>query len=255
MEFVALLICLSIERWTVFGKRVRIFNLLERYIALIKWIFKKWPLKGYLGVFIVLLPIVTFVGIIYFALFKVYYGVLAFLFSVIVLLYCLGSFDFHKVIESMDVSDKSNRKKYIAAIYMQGNRNIFAVIFWYALLGPIGAVLYRVNSLLICHSEMDGTKHAAEIIEQLLEWMPVRLMALSSALVSHFVEVINCWLKYVLTGLKGNMAILAECGFVAFGVDKNSEQDEIENVSNKVINLIDRALALWLVIIALAILL
>ncbi len=87
-------------------------------------------------------------------------------------------------------------------------RQVFAVLFWFSVLpGPIGAVLYRATALLTQEWRGDarGTEatpigRAREIfggparrLLWLLDWVPVRLTALSYAVVGDFEDAAYCW--------------------------------------------------------------
>lgn len=87
-------------------------------------------------------------------------------------------------------------------------RQVFAVLFWFVVLpGPAGAVLYRLAELLAeeWRSEPargDVTPLARERVVfgrparnllWLLDWIPVRLTALSFAVVGDFEDAVYCW--------------------------------------------------------------
>jgi adenosylcobinamide-phosphate synthase len=85
---------------------------------------------------------------------------------------------------------------------------VFATLFWFALLpGPTGAVLYRATVLLatewraqlpgedttpIAHAR-DAFGRPARTLRWLLDWIPVRLTALSFAIVGDFEDAVYCW--------------------------------------------------------------
>jgi cobalamin biosynthesis protein CobD/CbiB len=87
-------------------------------------------------------------------------------------------------------------------------RHVFAVMFWFLVLpGPAGAVLYRLATLLAeeWRAELprgDVTPLArdrgafgrpARDVLRVLDWVPVRLTALSFAVVGDFEDAIYCW--------------------------------------------------------------
>ena len=83
-------------------------------------------------------------------------------------------------------------------ILAQGNKRFFAVIFWFIVLGPIGAALFRtINSLRresyrFSQAERDfqqSAKNMNEILrtwQGLIGWIPARLTAISYVLAGHF---------------------------------------------------------------------
>jgi len=85
---------------------------------------------------------------------------------------------------------------------------VFATLFWFSVLpGPAGAVFYRAASLLAAQWKGDapGTDvtpivkalsefgRPARRLLWLLDWIPVRLTALSFAIVGDFEDAIYCW--------------------------------------------------------------
>jgi cobalamin biosynthesis protein CobD/CbiB len=87
-------------------------------------------------------------------------------------------------------------------------RQVFATLFWFTVLpGPAGAVLYRAASLLAeeWRADVRGTDttpiaRAREVfggparrLLWLLDWIPVRLTALSFAVVGDFEDAASCW--------------------------------------------------------------
>jgi len=87
-------------------------------------------------------------------------------------------------------------------------RQVFATLFWFTLLpGPAGAVLYRAAALLADDwNENPRGADTTPIAEAravfgrparwllwLLDWIPVRLTALSFAIVGNFEDAVSCW--------------------------------------------------------------
>ena len=64
-------------------------------------------------------------------------------------------------------------------------QDYFVPTFWYLLLGPLGAVAYRL--LELTRQQWGHTaSHPAAILVHALEWIPARLLALSFALIGQF---------------------------------------------------------------------
>ena len=87
-------------------------------------------------------------------------------------------------------------------------RQVFGVLFWFMVLpGPIGAVLYRAAVLLAeeWKGALPGSDVSAPIrsllvfgrparqLLWLVDWIPVRLTALSFAVVGDFEDAVYCW--------------------------------------------------------------
>lgn len=167
-------------------------------------------------------------------------------------------------------------------------RQVFAVLFWFTLLaGPAGAVLYRASLLLADEwrgadpGDDDETPIAraretfgapARRLLWLLDWVPVRLTALSFAIVGDFEDAAWCWRTQATSwaGEEGGLpvGIVLASGAGALGVELGGpiampgrepalrptlgvgEPAEPEILPSAV-GLVWRALILWLLVILL----
>jgi len=92
-----------------------------------------------------------------------------------------------------------------AAVCVQANNRLFAVVFWFVVLGPLGplgAWAYRVTDLIrrravftasrdeATDSDMAGIRDAAEMLHGWLAWIPARLTAIGYAAAGHFDDAI-----------------------------------------------------------------
>jgi len=88
------------------------------------------------------------------------------------------------------------------AIFVQSNNRIFGVIFWFVVLGPVGAWVFRVSDLLrrrivFQHLRAEDSDEkilaAIEAIYGVLKWIPARLAMLGYALNGSFDDALNAW--------------------------------------------------------------
>lgn len=88
------------------------------------------------------------------------------------------------------------------AIFVQATNRIFGVAFWFVVLGPVGAWLFRVSDLLRRRAAFESSRDhaagsvalpAAESIHGLLAWLPARLAALGYALAGSFDHALHAW--------------------------------------------------------------
>lgn len=79
-------------------------------------------------------------------------------------------------------------------IFVIANDRIFAVMFWFAVLGPMGALLYRLSSLTQQSSRGIAPESASPFQREStrfhywLNWIPSRLLVLGYAATGNFVE-------------------------------------------------------------------
>ena len=145
------------------------------------------------------------------------FGLTALAFAVLILFYTLGprelESDFEAVLENDDpaareaaaanlrsVPDGAPRAftapELVEAAVTASLRRRFGVLFWFFLLGPAGALGYRL-AWVTASSDADHvdprTRHAARRFALALDWIPAHLMTLAMAMVSNFDAVIGAW--------------------------------------------------------------
>ena len=90
------------------------------------------------------------------------------------------------------------RKATIESVLENGADAVFAPIFWFIIAGPTGAILYRLSNTL---DAMWGYKNqkflyfgwAAARFDDVLNWIPARLTALSYAVFGQTRLALRCW--------------------------------------------------------------
>jgi AmpE protein len=196
-----------------------------------------------------LLPLLVFVlcTLIQFALEHVLFGLPAFAFGVAVLFYCWGPRDLDADLDAVLKAPDSERR-YAAAQALRPDPAIvtlpleagplveatfhsalsrwFGVLFWFVVLGPAGALGYRMVRLLARHASFADAIDADQRVllgrtANVLDWAPAHLQVLTLALVSEFDAVINTWRDYHASPARGWFTLdLGFLGVVArAGVD------------------------------------
>ncbi|MDO6695012.1 beta-lactamase regulator AmpE [Aliiglaciecola sp. 3_MG-2023] len=74
-----------------------------------------------------------------------------------------------------------------------------AVIIWFAILGPAGAVMYVIarSSTEAYKNEYQQDLTIAEQLMAVLDWLPVRITTLGLLLMGHFSKALPIWLTYL----------------------------------------------------------
>ncbi len=209
------------------------------------------------------------------------------IFSILVVSYCLGPEPFNERVEEYiaaceghhrldakqmaealvgdEVSDNQWQQScsVTKAILYEGNIRIFAVLFWFLLLGPVGAVLYRCSAFLAQGKsipENESIQSAAERIFFVLDWLPANLLSLTFFLTGSFDDAWQAWIKAVKAELElteRNRSIVTHtgCGAIRHEVDDVSDQEKQEdgydlNWVRAARSLVLRSLVVWLVAVA-----
>lgn len=149
---------------------------------------------------------------------------------------------------------------------------VFGVIFFFAALGPMGAVLYRLSTALNEEwnrypEEADELGEFSAQAFEVIDWIPARLTALSFAIVGDFEDALYCWRTQAISWRPIAHGILLSSGAGALGVrlgdalpENGLKQfrplmgmgDEADSAyMQSAVGLIWRSLLLWLLLILL----
>ncbi len=287
MVLIAVIISLAIERiWDALVD-LRAFAWFERYTQRFRaglGTGRVWD--GPLGVFLVLLIPLLVVALLQQALAGLW-GLLAFVFAVIVLLFSLGPRDLDADVQRfLNAWEQGNEEKARAAarhitgllnepadaaalgravlegIVVAAHERIIGVIFWFALLGPLGALLFRLSCELknkYQHGgEQGGFAQAALVLHGVLSWLPCRLTVLGFALTGSFADAMRRWREeaplWERDWLAGNRQVLVAGGLGALQADQELSDEEAGGVSTLQVRaalaMVWRALLLLVAVIA-----
>lgn len=154
----------------------------------------------------------------------------------------------------------------VETVLKQGNSVVIAPLFWFLLLGPAGAVLQRLATVL---DRLWGHRDhrfvefgwAAARLDDLLGWVPARITALSYAIMGSFEDALRCWRQQARMWSDINSGPLLASGFGAMHMnhceepDENAEIEPVERgfVANagdvrRAVALLWRVLLFWLVV-------
>ena len=151
------------------------------------------------------------------------------------------------------------------AVFVQSNNRLFGVVFWFAILGPAGALTFRVSDLMrreaiLCAARADAPpdgadlSHACQRLHGLIAWLPARLLALSFGLAGSFEESFAGWRGYLRSEkdhfFDANDRLLVHAGRGALGSAFSAAPDEAARV-RAALGLAQRALLVWLAAFAL----
>ncbi len=294
MNLIALLIGLVVERLATQLFHWRRMRWLERIIdsgfAQTRR-FATWPplLLIVLLAFVLVLPV--------FAVIVILGGTLAgftyLLLAVVVLFFSLGPHDIGEdvdeycaALESEEEADILSAAKAIVegdvpedalqrihcveeAVCVQANNRLFAVIFWFMLLGPLAAWTYRVTDLIrrraVFNAARSGDddvdaariRDAAVTLHGWLAWVPARLTAVGYATAGNFDDAIAALRapseQAEATLSEHNEQLLARVGVAALGLQDDPDESQTERgvrgaaAANR---LVFRLLLIWAVIIS-----
>ncbi|MEO8847334.1 MAG: CobD/CbiB family protein [Casimicrobiaceae bacterium] len=233
MNFIAIVAALALEQWRAFHWRAgveRAFVRLARHLEASTN--GGTHAQGAMATMLALAPPVAAVALIHFALATVH-PLLGLAWSIAVLYLLMGFRRFSHSVSTIilalrsgelpvarralaawrggvtaELSSEEIARLAIERGLIDAYRQVFAVLFWFVVLpGPAGAVLYRAAVLLADEWKAPGNTDDATPIGReraifglpartllaWLDWIPVRLTALSFAIVGDFEDAIACW--------------------------------------------------------------
>jgi AmpE protein len=172
-------------------------------------------------------------------------GVVYFLFSIVVLLFSLGPRNLWELIEryldAMRTGDLDTARAMVGeiltdeapgnedppgtmlveAILLEANRRTFAILLWFFVLGPAGAVLARLAYELrhagqrYAPNQRRGFRDSVNDLEAIVNFIPARLTALGYALSGSLLHAFEDWQFSEIWGLYDNDVLLKEAGLGA----------------------------------------
>ena len=159
------------------------------------------------------------------------------------------------------------------AVCIQSNNRLFAVIFWFIVLGPVGAWAYRVTDLMrrravfkAARSDTaaddgedseDSVLAAAGSLHGWLAWLPARLTAIGFGLAGSFDGAKSAWRtpaeKQGLSHREQSEQLLARVGTAALALHQRDGESDTERAvrgAEAANSMVFRLLFIWAAVIA-----
>lgn len=241
MKLLVVVLCLLSERYLIHTSSYQRFYWFGDYFIFIKNIIDKKNLftNPWLILTAVVLPVILIISIVYILLNSIFFGFLSIILSTAVFLYCLGPQNAFYPPSGTERPDDSLVGNYFAL----ANRQLFSVIFWYIILGPIAVLTYRLITL--CR-EISVVRQQANQATELIEWIPARISALLFLLVGNFQQGFILFARLFFSRPELNNQLLSDCGLKAV---RNNDSDEIPMPMAE--TLVEHAIIVFMVLIAL----
>ncbi len=133
----------------------------------------------------------------------------------------------------------------------QGFQGFFAVIFFYLIAGPLAALTYR---LLVLTSEQATWPEAAGKATRslhILDWLPVRLLSASFALIGNFITVNRALMHDLLCITEPANSLLSKAGRAAVEAENDALGEKGIAILDNIWLLLVRSAVLWFASVAL----
>ena len=175
--------------------------------------------------------------------------------------------------DTATMQDSDISRATIESVLENGNDAIFAALFWFLILGAPGVVLYRLaNTLDAMWGYRNQRYHAfgwfAARVDDVLNWVPARLTALTYALVGQTGRALYCWKTQARQWHGFNPGVVMSAGAGALGLELGGAAQYHGQVVvrpvlgqgvqpnaldiKRSVQLVQRSLWLWLIVIFIA---
>ena len=288
MTIISILIAFTLCHFIRELRRLRRFEWLNEFIKRCGGLLGKLPgWNGPLGFLVILgLPLV----LAYF-LNSLLYSLLGhigeFLFAILMLIYTFGprdlDVDVRKVIQTDDEADQKKALEALLSgpipedkedcqtaaidmIFSKALKRWFGVIFWFAVLGIYGALLYRLATWMRYHKVglQDEQKDLVARLGKVMEWPVAQLMTLSLAIATDFDSVYRAWKSYhderghgLFDGNNDFMLTSARTIVMSGHAENDGYADQLEGPMVKIklsMDLVWRSLGVWATVLAILLL-
>jgi AmpE protein len=237
--------------------------------------------QGRYGIAIALVPVLLVVALLQWLLDGPVYGLVGLVFDIAVLVYAWGPRDLDVDVEAViDAHDAPTRRAAIArlgltgetaaldgpalveAVFTNALQRWFGVLFWFLLLGPVGAILYRLTVQSATAAELPAQNRLGTLaLKTALEWPVAQLMTLAMALVGNFDTAFSAWRDAGGTRFRLDTGFLANAARASVRVELAEEAEEYAEEGmvqamrdlpelRDAMSLVWRILLLWLAVLA-----
>lgn len=240
MKLLVIVLCLLSERFLVHSLSHNRFYWFSSYFNALS---QRLPKEGFFahpGVLItaVLLPILFVCWLALFILGHLFYGFIGLLLNLAIFYYCLGPENPFYPVSQENESDETVAGNY----FIKANNELFAVVFWYIVAGPLAILVYRLVSL--CRGQ-ELTAKLAQWLTNVFDWIPARITVLLYLLVGNFQQGFRYFMQTFFSAPENNDSLLSQGGLLAA---HNSENESVQVPYAE--SLVEHALIVFLVFLA-----
>lgn len=220
MKLLVIVLCLLSERFLTHSFSYQRFSWFNDYARRVNEFTQQHQFltNPWVKLALMILPLTLVTALIYGLLQCLFFGFVGLVLSIVIFFYCLGPQNpFYPMLDNASGEEGNGlASHYFSAV----NNQLFAVIFWYIVSGPIGVLIFRLISL---SSNVIEVSQEAKKVQDILEWAPARLTVLLYLLVGDFQRGFILFKKYMFSKPQLNNQMISECGLEAVRADTAEE--------------------------------
>lgn len=283
MSLLVILLGIAIDKFAESVESIRKFDWFIRYNGWMRLKLHEWSLRNDTVILLIVLLIPVSVVALLSQQLTHWLSLLGFVFSVAVFVFCIGPRDVHdranKFVEALERGDQQEANQLAAEILedeplpedesklirrinevllITANSHFLGMVFWFVILGPVGAVLYRLNHVLLKSLRRDaveqdsGYVQITQLLFCILNWIPSHLTAITYAVTGSFVDAIHQWkihksYDHLEADASNNMLI--DTGFGAIQFEADHKVFDGQTIYD-ILGLCRRTIIVWITAIA-----
>jgi len=162
--------------------------------------------------------------------------------------------------------EERSRNATVDAVFSEALHRWFGIIFWFAVLGIVGAFVYRMVDWLACEKSSLSADQRKLFVRtrQVLDWPAAQLMTLSLAIATDFDSVFVAWKRYhdeqghgLFEGNNGFLLASARQIILSGHAARDGYADQLDgplSCLKQSMDLVWRVLGVWMTVLALLLL-
>lgn len=284
MTLLVMIFALVMQRYLNLGHEISRSRWIIGYLNWMQGIFKRTAAWGNIfGTIILILPIVIIVAVLQWLLTGWLLMIVRFFLDLAILWFCLDAYPikqrlaeyFSALVNHDATALHQHSEKFLSGnnkaknghnltglaravtceIFLRVEERIFGILFWFVILGPAGAVIYFLISIIRSLASTQNSPYV-ELLEPsnkifaVIDWIPARLLGLSFALVGHFISGFNYWRKNVFTKPKADSDFVVQAGFASLNMEHIDVIHADVEENHAAVGLAERSIFLWVVVVA-----
>ena len=283
MSLLSVIFALIAETLISSLSEVRRFDFIFRYVSWLRAKLPRFSFQTGSVTLIIVIAVVLFSVWLVSAMLANVLSLFGFIFGIAVLVFMIGPRDLDEDVQNINTAFEN--KDYQAAneyasklcgrtiseppmqlaqtvkeeIFLQANTRLLGVFFWFILLGPVGAVLFRLTCMLK-EKEINNNDEFAEAAQELYKiiiWLPARICVLSYAVAGNFVDTMSYWNGVSDLWLRDSEEFIVVSGVGSLRYEQRTDstqhdddEPDITGIQHS-LSLVKRAVIVWVVLLGL----
>jgi membrane protein required for beta-lactamase induction len=280
MIFLSILIALLLERMFPQFVELRRFDWLREYSQWMQDVLHIERFGAWISLGVLLFPLILLVWVIAGMVGNALFGLFELAFNVAVIFFCIGPKELDKQVDqyldAVELGETQQRYQVASELSLQppsmdlpaqavqvckslfvlANVRVFAVLFWFVVLGPVAAVVYRVLQQLQEQQVIDDALSAMKpVVRQLqgwIDWLPTRISLFGYMISGNFDEALQAYRSGSPSAIdlyEENNEMLQNVGFSAISSHEAATELQAMALVRKTRGLFLRSLVVWLLIL------